>query len=50
MQADDPDRAWTFDSDVRVYCVDESDLVIYDSELDTAWLGMQSALHLRDWR
>jgi hypothetical protein len=50
FEADDMD-ARTFDTDdLRVFCLNDLDIVFYDRQRDSAWLACQDAPHVADWR
>ena len=41
---------WTFeDGETRVYIIGNR-LALYDSENDSAWLGTEEPINLREWR
>ena len=51
FEPDERGLAWTFDMPgTRVYAVNDNDLVLYDPVNDSAWVGCEDALHLREYR
>lgn len=52
IYADDPERAWSFDTDdgTRVFAVDDDKLAFYLPRNDSAYVASEDAVSLRNWR